>query len=149
MDVSDNEDNDKLEEDNEEGASHEEVDGQDNLDVDDDEGHAQHQCNVNHFVIGDGYGVKPTVRIRYNDKYTSAWAGQPLTNQESRDYVYGTALGGGDNLWAPFHSKKNWEIARWAELWGDGSTAFLELLAIDGVHSSSFFYVLCDSDISI
>ena len=54
-------------------------------------------------------------------------------HQESRDHVYGAALGGGDNHWAPFNSKKDWEIARWAKLQGAGSTAFLELLAIDGV----------------
>ena len=98
-----------------------------------DEGHAQHQRNADRFIIGDGYGVKPAVRIRYNDKYPSARAGQPLTHHESRDYVYSAALGGGDNPWAPFNSQKDWEIARWAKLRGAGSTAFSELLAIDGV----------------
>ncbi|EDR06040.1 uncharacterized protein LACBIDRAFT_329283 [Laccaria bicolor S238N-H82] len=65
-----------------------------------------------------------------------AQAGQPLTHQESRDNVYGAALGGGDNPWAPFNSKKDWEIARWAKLRGAGSTAFSELLATDGVHDA-------------
>ena len=126
MDVSDDEHDD------EEGAPHQEVEDAD-ADLDVNGGHAQHQRNVDRFIIGDGYGVKPAVRIRYNDKYTSARAGQPLTHQESRDYVYGAALGGGDNPWAPFNSKKDWEIARWAKLRGSGSTAFSELLAIDGV----------------
>ena len=116
IDVSDNEDNHELEEDDKEGASCEEVDGQNNLDIDNNKGHAQHKHNVNCFVIEDGYGVKPTVRIQYNDKYTSAWAGQPLTHQESGDHVYGAALGDGDNPWAPFYSKQDWEIARWAKL---------------------------------
>ena len=136
MDVSDDEDNDE-ENDSEEEAPRQQVD---DSDIDDDEGHAQHKRNVDRFIIGDGYGVKPAIRIRYNDKYTSARAGQPLTHQEARDYVYGTALGGGDNPWAPFNSKKDWEIARWAKLRGAGSTAFLELLAINGVCLSSSFY---------
>jgi hypothetical protein len=101
------------------------------MEVSDDED--DHERRVDRFIIGDGYGVKPAVRIRYNDKYSSARAGQPLTHKESRDHAYGAALGGGDNPWAPFNSKKDWEIARWAKLRGAGSTAFSELLAIDGV----------------
>ena len=98
---------------------------------DDDEGYAQRSAD--RFIIGDGFGVKPAVRIRYNDKHPSARAGQPLTREESRDYGYSAALGGGDNPWAPFNSKKDWEVARWAKLRGVGSTAFSDLLAIDGV----------------
>jgi len=136
MDVSDEEDDD--EEDDKEGAPRHKVD---DSDVDDDEGHAQHKRNVDRFIIGDGYGVKPAVRTRYNDKYSSARAGQPLTHQESRDHVYGATLGGGDNPWAPFNSKKDWEIARWAKLQGAGLTAFSELLAINGVRFLRFSYI--------
>jgi len=118
------------EEDDDEGAPHRQVD---DLDVDDGESHVQHEHNINRFIIGDGYGVKPAVRIQYNDKHPSAWAGQPLMHQESKDNVYGATLGGGDNPWAPFNLKKDWEIARWAKLRGAGSTAFSELLAVDGV----------------
>ena len=107
------------------------------LENDDDEGYTQ--CSADRFIIGDGYGVKPAVRIRYNDKHPSARAGQPLTHEESRDLGYGAALGGGDNPWAPFNSKKDWEITRWAKLRGLRSTAFSDLLAIDGVRFSSFF----------
>ena len=106
-------DDDADEADDEQGAPRQQLD---DSDIDDDEGHAQHKRNVDRFIIGDGYGVKPSVRIRYNDKYTSARAGHPLTHQESRDHIYGAALGGGDNPWAPFNSKKDWEIARWAKL---------------------------------
>ena len=110
-------------------------------DQDDDDEGAPHHAPVDNsdirkadrFIIGDGYGVRPAVRIRYNDKHQSARAGQPLTHEESRDHVYDAALGGGDNPWGPFNSKKDWEIARWAKLRGAGSTAFSELLAIDGV----------------
>jgi len=125
MDASDDEDDD------DEGAPHHHQ--VDNSDIDDNKSHVQHQRNIDHFIIRDGYGVKPAVRIQYNDKHPSAWAGQPLMHQESRDNVYGAALGGGDNPWAPFNSKKDWEIARWVKLQGAGSTAFLELLAVNGV----------------
>ncbi|KAF7369778.1 hypothetical protein MVEN_00309900 [Mycena venus] len=38
-----------------------------------------------------------------------------------------------DNLWAPFQTQMDWEIARWAKLRGSTSTAFTDLLVIDGV----------------
>jgi hypothetical protein len=38
-----------------------------------------------------------------------------------------------NNIYAPFKSKIDWEIAQWAKLQGPGSTAFSDLLAIDGV----------------
>ena len=50
------------------------------------------------FILGDSYGVKPAVRIWYNNKYSSAQAGQPLMHEESRDHAYGAALGGGGPL---------------------------------------------------
>ena len=102
-----------------------------------DSGDEPPQRKPERFIIGDGYGVKPAVRLLYTDKYPSSRAGKPLSHEESRDGVYGTSFGGGDNLWAPFHSKKDWEIARWAKLRGVGSTAFSEMLAIDGV---GFFF---------
>ena len=121
MEVSDNKDN------KEEGAPHQAVDNSDVVD-----GHTQQlECKTVQFIIGDGYGVQPTVRIQYNYKHPSAQAGQPSMYEESRDHTYGAALSSGDNPWVPF--KKDWEIARWAKLQGAGSTAFSELLAIDGI----------------
>ncbi|KAJ3818442.1 hypothetical protein F5880DRAFT_1491390 [Lentinula raphanica] len=38
-----------------------------------------------------------------------------------------------ENVWSPFISRIDWEVARWAKLRGTGSTAFTELLAIKGV----------------
>lgn len=35
--------------------------------------------------------------------------------------------------WAPFSTRTEWEIARWAKLRGPSSTALSELLKIDGV----------------
>jgi hypothetical protein len=37
--------------------------------------------------------------------------------------------------WAPFATRMEWELARWAKLRGPSSTAFSELLKIDGVCS--------------
>ena len=91
------------------------------------------QCNISQFIISNGYGVKPMVRIRYTDKYPNSQAGQPLSHEESRNSGYSSALGGGDNPWAPFNLKKDWEITRWAKLQEMGSTAFSEVLATDGV----------------
>ena len=74
------------------------------------------QHNLDCYIIGDGYGVKPTVRIRYTDKYPSSHAVKPISCGDSQDFIYGTSLGGGDNPWAPFLSKKDWEMACWAKL---------------------------------
>ncbi|KAI8994099.1 hypothetical protein BD414DRAFT_513707 [Trametes punicea] len=47
---------------------------------------------------------------------------------------YGATLQGSeDNPYHPFRSRLDWEIARWAKLRGSGSTAFSDLLAIEGV----------------
>ena len=100
------------------------------------------QQNFDRYIIGDGYRVKPAVRILYTEKYPSSRAGKPLSHGESRDSVYITSLGGGDNPWAPFHSKKDWEVARWAKLRGVGSTAFSDLVAIDGVGFSRNFLAI-------
>ena len=108
---------------------------------------------LDRYIIGDGYGVKPAVRIRYKDKYLSSragealsWArykdiyllscaGEVLSQEESRDSGYGAAFSNRDGLgsWAPFNSKKDWEIAKWAKLRGVGSTAFSDFLSIDEV----------------
>jgi hypothetical protein len=42
------------------------------------------------------------------------------------------------SVWAPFVSKIDWEVACWAKLRGPGSTAFSELLNIEGVRHPAF-----------
>ncbi|KAF8220705.1 hypothetical protein L208DRAFT_1188589, partial [Tricholoma matsutake] len=49
---------------------------------------------------------------------------------------YSAAINGLANPWAPFSSRIDWEIAKWAKLCGAGSTAFSDLLAIEGVHEA-------------
>lgn len=62
--------------------------------------------------------------------------GQPQTLQASRTGFaqYQSHIPNSkENLWAPFASKADWELACWAKLRGPGSTAFSELLDIEGV----------------
>ena len=58
-------------------------------------------------------------------------AGYSPTNNENVDTYQDNAPPG--NPFAPFLSKLDWEVARWAKLRGPGSTAFSELMAIEGV----------------
>ena len=58
-------------------------------------------------------------------------AGDSSPNNENVDTYQDNAPA--DNPFAPFLSKLDWEVARWAKLRGPGSTAFSELMAIEGV----------------
>ena len=51
---------------------------------------------------------------------------------EGQSYGYG-GYARDENLYAPFAHRLDWEIARWCQLRGPGSTAVSELLSIDGV----------------
>ena len=60
----------------------------------------------------------------------------PVDSQHVGYVEYSHALGTGDDSvseWAPFRSRTEWELARWAKLRGPSSTALSELLEIDGV----------------
>jgi hypothetical protein len=71
--------------------------------------------------------------IRYSDKYPARRAGAAVMRTEPSDINYCSTVNSLTNAWAPFTSKLDWEIAKWAKLRGAGSTAFSDLLAIDGV----------------
>ena len=58
---------------------------------------------------------------------------------EAGSYGYQAYLND-ENLYAPFAHRLEWEIARWCQLRGPGSTAVSELLSIDGV--SRFNYAI-------
>ncbi|KAF7326514.1 hypothetical protein MSAN_02508300 [Mycena sanguinolenta] len=68
-------------------------------------------------------------------KYPSDRAGEEISDQHSlsSEQRYSNALGKSSNIYTPFTSKMDWEFARWAKLRGSGSTAFTDLLKIDGV----------------
>ncbi|KAJ7705815.1 hypothetical protein B0H16DRAFT_1346020 [Mycena metata] len=86
-------------------------------------------------VAEDHFHHKPIV-----EKYHSALAGKPIVNPkaQSSEQAYASSLNDltAANPYAPFTSKLDWEVAKWAKLRGAGSTAFSQLLKIDGVRDS-------------
>ncbi|KAJ7768569.1 hypothetical protein B0H14DRAFT_2402665 [Mycena olivaceomarginata] len=79
-------------------------------------------------------------RKPFIEKYPGASAGKPASSfmSETSEQVYKSSLAdsAATNPYAPFTSKMDWEIAKWAKLRGSGSTAFTDLLHIDGVRDS-------------
>jgi hypothetical protein len=68
------------------------------------------------------------------ESFPSNAAGAPIANVQAvpKYESYQKDLKN-DNPWAPFSSRLDWEVARWAKLRGPSSTAFTEFLNIDGV----------------
>ena len=74
--------------------------------------------------------------VTYSSKHPQSRAGAILRYGASGDVLYGERVADGSgsgNVWAPFASEVDWKIAKWAKLRGAGSTAFSDLLGIDGV----------------
>ncbi|KAI0737930.1 hypothetical protein C8Q80DRAFT_1222642 [Daedaleopsis nitida] len=80
-------------------------------------------------------------RNTYVIRYPRTTAGAPIPHAELHD-LDGTAYqayqkcvdgSGTNNPYAPFTSRVDWEVARWAKLRGSGSTAFSDLLGIEQV----------------
>lgn len=68
------------------------------------------------------------------EKFPRRHAGAPVHHSRTTAFEsYKNVLQGAENVWAPFVSRIDYEVAKWAKLRGSGSTAFSELLAIDGV----------------
>ncbi|KAG1869334.1 hypothetical protein DFJ58DRAFT_837647 [Suillus subalutaceus] len=68
--------------------------------------------------------------------YPDIRAGQPVeTIKQPSNATYHAQLNGvsADNIYAPFASKLDWDMARWAKLRGSSSTAFDELVSIEGL----------------
>lgn len=55
------------------------------------------------------------------------------TEATHRYQSYQQKLNENNSIWAPFTSRIDYEVARWAKLRGQGSTAFSDLLDIEGV----------------
>lgn len=71
------------------------------------------------------------------EKFPRRHAGAPVHHSRTTAFEsYKNILQGAENVWAPFESRIDYEVAKWAKLRGSGSTAFSELLAIDGVSFS-------------
>jgi hypothetical protein len=69
----------------------------------------------------------------FNDKYAHAHASLRIGGEQDTNSQYQAGMLNRINTWSPFLSRLDWEVARWAKLRGPSSTAFSELLAIDGV----------------
>jgi hypothetical protein len=91
---------------------------------------------------------KPVIQL-FNDR-PDRNAGAPLANMTKTSYeTYQDALPKANavpNVWAPFASKIDWEIARWAKLRGPSSTALSELLRVEGVSVLSSVLARLDTD---
>lgn len=90
-----------------------------------------------------GIDVDAHIQLRQSPAYVIPFGGQagmpctpPLAGQPTRSgyEAYAHQVDPKDtNLYAPFTSRLDWEIAQWAKLRGPGSTAFSDLLAIEEV----------------
>ena len=71
----------------------------------------------------------------YIVKFKKGKAGAVYTNHRCVDEntAYTSQVGNQDNLFSPFSSKIEWEIAYWTKTRGPSSTAFTELMSIEGV----------------
>ncbi|THU89470.1 hypothetical protein K435DRAFT_802718 [Dendrothele bispora CBS 962.96] len=77
-----------------------------------------------------------TLEEPYVQHYPDPEAGEPLSSQKeflNEYHRYEKEIGRKTNIWAPFTSEIDWRVAKWAKMWGPSSSAFTELLAIDGV----------------
>ncbi|KAG1748112.1 hypothetical protein EDB19DRAFT_1630396 [Suillus lakei] len=71
------------------------------------------------------------------EKFPRRHAGAPVHHSRTTAFEsYKNILQGAENVWAPFESRIDYEVAKWAKLRGSGSTAFSELLAIDGLREA-------------
>jgi len=71
----------------------------------------------------------------YSVKFSKGKAGAVYTNHNGVDgnTSYTSQIGDPENPFSPFSSKIEWEIAHWAKTRGPSSTAFTELMSIEGV----------------
>ncbi|KAG1865320.1 hypothetical protein F4604DRAFT_1586176 [Suillus subluteus] len=68
--------------------------------------------------------------------YPDSRAGKPITRAKVQDAntTYSSSMSDSENPYSPFSSRMDWEIAQWAKLRGLSSTAFSDLLSIEGVN---------------
>lgn len=98
------------------------------LELGDDQQEVNHARNVR-WAAEEEFRKVPVV-----EPFPSNAAGAPIANVQAvpKYESYQKDLKN-DSPWAPFSSRLDWEVARWAKLRGPSSTAFTEFLNIDGV----------------
>lgn len=77
--------------------------------------------------------ASPINVAKYSAAYPHKLPGKPIGQMTSDDAAYQAMLESSPQPYAPFISRIDWEMAKWAKLRGPGSTAFSELLQIEGV----------------
>ncbi|KAF8977848.1 hypothetical protein BDQ17DRAFT_1394870 [Cyathus striatus] len=78
----------------------------------------------------------PHEQIEYNICLPNFQTWAILHRTRCFDEVYLNNIGCDSNSWALFTSKLDWEVAKWAKCRGPSSTAFSELLSIDGLQEA-------------
>jgi len=76
------------------------------------------------------------------EKFPIPTAGKVFGHEKENTYERSRHQFSSPNVHEPFSTQIEWEIARWAKLRGPSSTAFTELLAIDGVCPLIVMYLL-------
>jgi hypothetical protein len=56
--------------------------------------------------------------------------------EQTEDETYHNTMGTPGGIYAPFSSRMEWEIAKWAKERGPSSTAFTDLMSIEGVRKN-------------
>ena len=82
---------------------------------------------------------EPVIVQSFKDHFPDSKAGVPKSGpaRPTSFTSYGSKVQSSDNNpYAPFSNRIDWEIAKWAKLRGPSSTAFSELLNIDGVQKA-------------
>lgn len=88
-----------------------------------------------------GISIESHNRLETPPVYVKKFGGQAgkpirtIINGGYSNYVEQLETGSQENIWAPFTSRMEWEVAQWAKLRGPGSTSFSEFLEIEGVSS--------------
>jgi hypothetical protein len=91
------------------------------------------------FVAGTQLCSEPVVVVKFPDANAGA---SYHTDDNSGYHDYQTRVKNPESPWAPFKSRMEWEIARWAKIRGPGSTAFDELIQIQGVSCYNYLYCI-------
>lgn len=98
--------------------------------------------NVNSFPSGVAGAAGHETPAFIVDPFSSGAAGAPITDPDGvLRHVDSTQES--HNIWAPFHSQCNWEIARWGKMHGPTSSAVDELFAIPRVCMSDILMFQC------
>ncbi|KAJ7061787.1 hypothetical protein C8F01DRAFT_1013173 [Mycena amicta] len=70
------------------------------------------------------------------EHYPGDRAGEAIYSAGSADELYRAQLGNPSEFFRPFGTKMDWEVGHWAKTRGPGSTAFTDLLKIEGVRQA-------------